>query len=919
VAKTDLQHGGGYTYQWQCAILLALDYFFEPVSYDDTLHGLVTSFGQLETMLLEEGDPLGSEGGLEDINLLVGKPGAATEKRILIQAKTRESGQWVPGDEALRKALYRFYQNTSLNQDDSKVHFVFLSNRQFGEKLDILAKAIEQGKVAECPTTGLLYEDVCRYAGQKEGEKDQDGNAWKDLDKGRFVRMLSRTALVDFLDLDQVTANVHAKLQAYGRLDWEVAYDRLFSRFAKLSTQKGGGRVTPALMTEILGPAVKVGTAPTAEFVPPLPNHYVERGFVDELMARVRETKGRYVGVFGFSGTGKSVLVSGLIQKYADELHTTFPGGIYWILGTGHGADDPRKHCQSQAYRELPEANPDGLNAKTWEEGLRQLQGLFTKSLGGARWLMIVDNPPDEADVFPALQFSDNGMWLVITNNRQVLDAKGIPEESILEVQQMDTDEAQELLTHWTARSPGARIVPAEAAEVAKRLGYHPLALAMAGAAVRRSVSPQDAWQDLLEALKAEEIAEISHPVDDYPIRQLPLVFKAVVDSLTVDLQETFPDLAVFPQDTGFALKEFYCLWAPEEERRIRRRVQSLLDRSLLQRIRQDTFSLHSLLRLYLRCSAEGLAQRCRRVVSTMYPGWPPIFLAAEWRDLHEVEALIQAGEDVDATSPDGATALHLAAQQGYLEIVAALAGAGAQIDRMFADGRTALELAAQNGHVETVRVLLDHGADPNGQNEEGVAPLHSAAQRGHLDVVSLLLSRGAESNLANQGRKSALYVAVGAGHAAIVQELLRHTPLADQETDPLETPLRMASRRGNAQIVRLLIDAGADANWANPNDGGTALHLASEAGQAVAVETLIRAGAMLDNRGRDGFAPLHGAAQNGHLDAVRVLLEAGAPVNASSSGGHTPLHSAAQGGHAAVVKALIEAGAVVNQQNAAL
>jgi len=52
VAKTDLQHGGGYTYQWQCAILLALDYFFEPVSYDDTLHGLVTSFGQLETMLL---------------------------------------------------------------------------------------------------------------------------------------------------------------------------------------------------------------------------------------------------------------------------------------------------------------------------------------------------------------------------------------------------------------------------------------------------------------------------------------------------------------------------------------------------------------------------------------------------------------------------------------------------------------------------------------------------------------------------------------------------------------------------------------------------------------------------------------------------------------------------------------------------
>jgi len=36
MTETDLQLGGGYTYQWECAILLALKYF-EPVRYNPTL------------------------------------------------------------------------------------------------------------------------------------------------------------------------------------------------------------------------------------------------------------------------------------------------------------------------------------------------------------------------------------------------------------------------------------------------------------------------------------------------------------------------------------------------------------------------------------------------------------------------------------------------------------------------------------------------------------------------------------------------------------------------------------------------------------------------------------------------------------------------------------------------------------------
>ena len=37
MTETDLQLGGGYTYQWECAILLALNYFLEPVRYNPIL------------------------------------------------------------------------------------------------------------------------------------------------------------------------------------------------------------------------------------------------------------------------------------------------------------------------------------------------------------------------------------------------------------------------------------------------------------------------------------------------------------------------------------------------------------------------------------------------------------------------------------------------------------------------------------------------------------------------------------------------------------------------------------------------------------------------------------------------------------------------------------------------------------------
>ena len=401
----DLELGGGYTYQWQCAILLALNYFFEPVSYDDTLHELVSKFGQVEAVHLES-KTQDSEVELEDINLLFEKAVEPGARRILIQVKTKKSGQWTFGAEGLCKALYHFYRNASLDEVEANTRFVFLSNRQFNDDLGRLAEAIQQGKVAECSEAGKLFNAVDSYAIRKEQEGGRPGGKREPfLDKERFLRMLSRTALVDFLKLSAVKANVQAMLQGYDRSDWSQAYDRLFTRFAELSTQKGGGRVTRELMAEILGLPVKIPPSPKRHDYyrlgyNDLPPNYIPR---PELLAKVREKLLLSAGglaltsairakkanvLHGMGGIGKSVLARALCDD--PQVQAAFPNGILWAtLG--------QKPELTVRLREWIE-ELDGTVAQT-APTLDQLRDTLAKTLEDKACLLIVDDVWEKAHV----------------------------------------------------------------------------------------------------------------------------------------------------------------------------------------------------------------------------------------------------------------------------------------------------------------------------------------------------------------------------------------------------------------------------------------------------------------------------------------------------------------------------------------
>jgi ankyrin repeat protein len=254
----------------------------------------------------------------------------------------------------------------------------------------------------------------------------------------------------------------------------------------------------------------------------------------------------------------------------------------------------------------------------------------------------------------------------------------------------------------------------------------------------------------------------------------------------------------------------------------------------------------------------------------------------------------------VNLKGPGGATPLMYAALYGDAAAVRQLIDTGANANASNEVGATALMWAIDDP--DKTLLLLEHGADPNATSAENQTPLTIAlASKAPAAVVKVLLEHGANTDVkSSRGRNP--FAAAG-DDEAVLRTLVEHgvdvTRLAagllraveadcgaciDMLIKPVGKPavnsgLFQAAGSRDAHTMKILLDHGADAKFADKGLGLTALMYAaiSEGAPVENVKTLIERGADVNAKTVDGTTALDFALRQGDSAVVQLLRKAGA------------------------------------------
>ena len=329
-------------------------------------------------------------------------------------------------------------------------------------------------------------------------------------------------------------------------------------------------------------------------------------------------------------------------------------------------------------------------------------------------------------------------------------------------------------------------------------------------------------------------------------------------------------------------------------------------------------------------CSTITAEEKEARALYGVYDGAPhttPLHRAARHRSPANVNALINAGADVDARqkAEPGHTALHVAAMAGAPMTVRALLEAGADIAARtgwgdgFGSKDTALHLAAKHGLPATLKVVLRAGADIDARDWRGAAALHSAAGNGdNPENIRVLVDAGAKVDARTTSGATPLHAAAQDGSPATICALLNAGANIEDKDEYDFAPLHNAAQSRDPGNVRAILDAGADIDARNKL-GNTALHEAVGSMSSASPETIIElldAGVDIDARNGFGETALNVAAQLERIAIVRILLQAGANIHAQGNLSRPVLHHAASSGNSETIKVLLDAGAAVNERD---
>ncbi len=265
----------------------------------------------------------------------------------------------------------------------------------------------------------------------------------------------------------------------------------------------------------------------------------------------------------------------------------------------------------------------------------------------------------------------------------------------------------------------------------------------------------------------------------------------------------------------------------------------------------------------------------------------------------------------LNASTEAGLTPIILAIQLGLENMVEILLDMGASPEVRDVKEETPLTTAIEYTYPSIVGMLLDHGADANAKEADGSTPLIHAIILELPFVVDMLLEHGADVNCTGaEGEGPPLHEAIELGSLEILEIILKRKPIIDAVHNG-DSPLIAAY--GFPSFVKLLLEAGANANFRSRDPGMSPLLQAAIREKEDIVQILLQHGATIEAHDRNKCTALLYATRRCNIAACRILLDAGAQPNTYDSEGITPLMSAAEAGSVDIVRLLLKRKANVN------
>ncbi|KAI1747319.1 ankyrin repeat-containing domain protein [Xylaria castorea] len=280
------------------------------------------------------------------------------------------------------------------------------------------------------------------------------------------------------------------------------------------------------------------------------------------------------------------------------------------------------------------------------------------------------------------------------------------------------------------------------------------------------------------------------------------------------------------------------------------------------------------------------------------------LYLAAFNGQSESVKVLISRGANLEVTClfPDSwdsnFTPLLAAARQGHRKVIRALLEAGANIKARTPDKKTALRLAVIKSSEPAIKALLEFDPELDAQDDEGITAVCQAVDAlKPVSLIKLLVNRGASLQIRGWGYMP-LDLAIALGYTEVAEYLISSGAGLNIVGNMQGGPLHAACWSLNLDMVKLLVAKGADVNLADPQRGTPLQHVSHKLTESKIKQDIIRflideAGADVAMQGGYLWSALHAACLGGTPELIKMLIEKGAELDNADTMDRRPIHYA--------------------------